>query len=279
MSAVPSPVPDRLERRYGSVGAAPAAAAAALSRTIETMLAHRSVRAWLDKPLAAGTLEAIVAAAQSASSSSNLQAWSVVAVEDPERRARLAKLAAEQAHVADCPLFLVWIADLSRLDRVARRHGVDPAALDYLEMFIVALVDAALAAQNAAVAAESLGLGTCYIGAVRNHPEGIAEEIGLPPLAMPAFGLCIGWPDPARLNSVKPRLEQPAVMHRERYAVANETGPLERYDAAMAAFFAENRMKGRDWSSQSSKRVSSPASLTGRDRLHEALEGFGFKLR
>ena len=69
---------------------------------------------------AAGTLEMLVAAAQSASTSSNLQAWSLVAVEDSARKARLAELVGNQAHVRAAPLFLVWLADLARLERSPR---------------------------------------------------------------------------------------------------------------------------------------------------------------
>ena len=165
---------------------------------IESLLGHRTVRAFLPDPVPEDTLALMVAAAQSAATSSNLQTWSVVAVKDPARKARLASLVGGQAHVRDCPLLLVWLADLSRLDRVGNLTGVPAKANDYLEMFLVALVDAALAAQNAVVAAESLGLGTVYIGAMRNRPEDVAQELALPQHAFAAFGLCVGRPDPAR---------------------------------------------------------------------------------
>ncbi|CAN5296758.1 NADPH-dependent oxidoreductase [soil metagenome] len=270
-------VRDLLDERYGA-GAIPATLAA-LTPAIETMLAHRSVRAYLDKPVGDDLLAAIMAGAQSAASSSNLQAYSVVAVDDAERRKRFAHLVGDQKHVAESPLFLVWLADLSRLERVADQHDTEAVALDYLEMFVIALVDVALAAQNAALAAESLGLGTCYIGGIRNRPEDIAAELRLPPLVMPAFGMCVGWPDEARAGSVRPRLAQPAILHRDVYSSSAEQQPLEQYDGVMAKFYADNKMRGRDWTSMSAKRVSSTEALTGRDRLREALEGFGFKLR
>ena len=167
-----------LSTRYGASASAddmtPALRAAAANPVIESLLGHRSVRAFLPDPVAESALALMVAAAQSAATSSNLQAWSVIAVQDAERKARLATLVGGQAHVRECPLLLVWIADLSRLDRVGVLTGVPARANDYLEMFLVATVDAALAAQNAVVAAESLGLGTVYIGAMRNHPEAVA---------------------------------------------------------------------------------------------------------
>ena len=250
----------------------------AVGPVIETMLRHRSVRGYLDRPLPRGTLELLVAAAQSAATSSNLQAWSVVAVEDSERKARLSVLANDQAHIRECPLFLAWIADLSRLDRTASERGETAGANRYLEMFLVATIDAALAAQNAALAAESLGLGTVYIGAMRNHPEEVAAELNLPPDSVALFGLCVGYADPARLSTVKPRLPQPAVLHRERYSTEGEPEAVAFYDTAMRAFQASQKMPEVGWAGHSSKRVAGPQSLSGRDRLRDALTALGFGL-
>lgn len=272
----PAPLSDALLRaRYGDArpqGTLPG------GETIDVLMRHRTVRAFDARPLPEGTLQTLVAAAQSAPTSSNLQAWSVVAVTDPARRATLAGLAAGQAQVRDCPLLLVFIADLSRLDRVSERGGGRADANRFLEMFLVASVDAALAAQNALVAAESLGLGTCYIGAMRNHPEQVAEVLGLPPDAFAVFGLCIGWPDPARPAEVKPRLPQPAVLHLERYDASAEPAEVERYEPAMRAFQASQRMTEVAWSAQAASRVRSPDSLTGRHTLRDSLKRLGFGL-
>ena len=147
------------------------------NEVVETILNHRSVRAFLPRALPEGTLELLIAAAQSASTSSNLQFWSVVAVQETERKARLAELAGQQQFIRDAPLLLVWLADLSRLDRIAAEHQAQVDGTHYIEEFIVGVVDAALAAQSALIAAESLGLGTVYIGAMRNLPEQIAAEL------------------------------------------------------------------------------------------------------
>ena len=64
------------------------------------------------------------------------------------------------------------------------------------------------------VAAESLGLGTVYIGAMRNDPQRVAELVGLPKQAVVVFGLCVGHPDPAAKAEVKPRLPQSSVLQR-----------------------------------------------------------------
>ncbi|MHC5828249.1 MAG: nitroreductase family protein, partial [Nostoc sp.] len=139
--------------------------------SLETLLAHRSIRSYLSDPLAPGTLEWIVAAAQSAPSSANMQTWSVVAIEDQERKAELCKLANNQAAINQAPVFLVWLADLGRLAHIADTRGLPHVALDYTELLVKAIVDASVAAQNATVAAESIGLGTVYMGAIRKSTQ------------------------------------------------------------------------------------------------------------
>ena len=266
-----------LAQRYG---AADAPAGAIDDATSRVLLAHRSIRAYRPDALPQGALETMMAAAQSASTSSNLQTWSVVAVADAERRQRLSMLCGNQAHIRECPLFLAWVADLSRFDAIGAESGLHPGASDYLELFLVAVVDAALAAQNAAVAAEALGLGIVYIGGLRNQPEAVAQELGLPPRAFGVFGMCIGVPDDARPAAIKPRLPQRTVLHRERYDASGLAGEVAAYNGTLAAFFDGQGQPSRTgWDATVMARVAGPESLSGRHRLTEALHALGFPLR
>ncbi len=249
------------------------------NETLAAMLDHRSVRAFTAEPLPDAVLPTLIAAAQSAATSSNLQTWSVVAVRDPQRKAELANLAGDQAQIRECPLFLVWLADLARLADVAAARELPHDALDYTEMLLVAAIDATLAAQNAAVAAASLGLGTVYIGAMRNRPLDVARVLGLPPRTFAVFGLCVGWPDPARPTAVKPRLPHSAVLHDEQYQT-DQTTVVAAYNAEMAEFYASQQMQVRgDWAEHSAKRVAGPQALSGRDVLRAMLNERGFALR
>ncbi|MGA3250206.1 MAG: NADPH-dependent oxidoreductase [Paraburkholderia sp.] len=251
---------------------------ASANDVIETLLNHRSVRAYSAQPLPADILQTVTAAAQSASSSSNLQAWSVVAVRDTGRKQRLAVYAGNQKHVAAAPLLLVFIADLSRLRRVSAAAGTAADGLDYFEAFLVAVADAAFAAQNAVVALESLGLGCCYIGGMRNKPEDVAAELALPPEAFAVFGLTVGYPDPTVKTDVKPRLPQRVILHLEVYQP--ESGEaLADYDASMNAFQRQQQMRELNWTTQASNRVRGPEALSGRDRLVSALRTLGFGLK
>lgn len=249
------------------------------NEVIASLMTHRSVRGYRPDPLPPGTLETLVAAAQSAATSSNLQTWSLVAVTDPKRKAVLAKVAAGQKHIEQCPLFLVWLADLSRLSRVGGEEGKPVEGLPYLEMFMVALVDAALAAQNALVAAESLGLSTVYIGALRNDPEAVAKELNLPPGAFAAFGMCVGYATPQAAGEVKPRLPQSAIVHHEQYDAAAEPALRAAYDKTLAEFSQRNGMGQAGWTDRVLERVASPASLMGRDRMRAALRALGLELK
>jgi nitroreductase len=246
--------------------------------TIATQLAHRSVRAYLPKPLPDGTIETLVAAAQSAASSSNLHLWSVIAVTDRAIKTQLAVLARNQRHIEEAPLILLWVADLARTRAIGEREGVATDALDYLDSFVTATVDATLAAQNAALAAESLGLGTVYIGALRNRPEEVAALVGLPPRTAVLFGLVVGWPDPDRPAAIKPRPEQAIVLHHDRYSHDAEGDAVAAYDSACRLFQQSQGLPATGWKTPVLARMADAAALGGRDRLREALTNRGFAL-
>jgi nitroreductase len=260
--------------RYGD----PAAKLDVATEVLRLQLARRSVRRFGPRDVTEAELTALIAAAQSAPTSSNLQPWSVIAVRDPHLKGRLAALAGGQAFVARAPLFLVWVADLGRTRRLASRHGTSVAAADYLETTIIGFVDTALAAQNAVLAAESLGLGSVFVGAVRNHPEEVAAELGLAPHAVAAFGLAVGTPDPDEEADIKPRLPLGAVLHRERYDAAAADAHIEVYDERLAAYNSRLGLAG-DWTTRVLTRLRGPESMAGRHRLRETLHRLGLPSR
>ncbi len=191
-----------------------AALAAAPGSVTERMWSHRSHRAYLPDPLAAGQLERLVDAARHASTSSFIQAYAVVAVEDAERRRAVASLCADQAHIEQAPVFVAVCADLRKIERACRSRGQSIQSQSF-ELFLQATVDAALLGQNLALAAESEGLGVCMIGAARNHPEELARLLSLPSGCYVVFGMTIGKPadDPVPRG----RMPLDGVLFRERY--------------------------------------------------------------
>ncbi|MCX6018458.1 MAG: NADPH-dependent oxidoreductase [Chloroflexi bacterium] len=247
---------------------------------LELLHSHRSIRAYKPDPLPRALVEGIVAAGQRASTSSNLQTYSVVAVTDAAARAELAHLCGDQDHIRQAPVFLVWCTDLSRLDRASQLRSL-PHAHGHLENFLIAAVDAALAMQNAAIAAESFGLGMCYIGGIRNNPRDVIALLKLPRLVFPLVGMTLGWPDAAPI--LRPRLPIDAVLHWEEYDRSDEDTLLHQYDREMAATgIYENRQipvpgkpgetEDYGWLEHAARRVAHPARTTLMKVLRE--QGF-----
>ncbi|MFB9948991.1 NADPH-dependent oxidoreductase [Rhizobium puerariae] len=265
-----------LHRRYG---AGQTVHTEEWNATLAAILSHRSVRTYLSRPVPEGVLQLAIAAAQSAPTSSNLQAWSVVAVEDPDRRATLAELASPNPQMVSAPLFLVWLADLSRLRNIAGTYGKTGEGLDYFESLLLGAIDAALAAQNALVALESLGLGTCYIGGIRNHPAEVGKVLGLPPETFAVFGMSVGYPDPSVETDIKPRLPQSLVLHREQYRAGAHETDLAAYDRTISAFQAGQGMTVRGWTSVIANRIADTAALKGRHVLLDVVRRMGFKAK
>lgn len=264
-----------LERRYGF--AMPAKGP--WNEHLALLLSHRSVRGYRPDPLPEGTLTMLMAAAQSAATSSNLQSWSVIAVTDPAKKAAFAEIASGQKHIEQCPLFLIWLADLSRHHRLAAEENVTLEVLPLTESFLVAALDAGLAAQNATVAAESIGLSTVYIGALRNDPEKVSELLGLPPSCMAVFGLCVGYAAEKSGGDVKPRLPQEAVLFNETYQVADEQKMRQTYDDRMTTFSKRHEMQHDSWTQRVVRRMKSSESIRKRARLHSILVKLGFPMK
>lgn len=197
--------------------------------TLTQIHRHGSVRRYKPDPVPASVIKKIVAAGQRASTSSNMQTYSVVAVTSQEKRDQLAERCGGQKHISQAPVFLAWCADRARLDRVAELCGYSQN-LEMLENFLVAAVDAAVAAQNAALAAESLGLGICYIGGIRNDPQGVIDLLKLPRGVFPITGMTVGFPEAS--PKPRPRLPQAAILHWENYN-PDQDEALYAYDQTM----------------------------------------------
>lgn len=252
-----------------------------LNDVIRQMASHRSIRSYRPDPLPEGMLEVIVTAAQSASTSSNLQTYSIIAVRDPEKKRLLAEWSGNPFAV-QAPLVLVFCPDLYRLELVSKRQGYDFVDRD-MEMFIQAVVDAALAGQNAALAAESLGLGICYLGGIRNQTAKVAELLRLPKRTFALFGMTVGYP--AKPSRVRHRLPMDVVLHHDEYSDANLEDGLRRYDAvtAQSGIYAGRHVSlngAKDpqlygWSEHTARRMARPNPE--RTNMRKQLEDLGWE--
>jgi len=198
-----------------------------MNETLKIMGSHASVRRFTLENIPEDMLMNILNAARQAPTSSNVQAYSIIVVKDTAKKETLSRLCDNQVWVKTCPVFLAICPDMHRLEAVCRYRGhtfVD----NYIELFIVATVDAALVAQNILLGAETCGLGGVMIGGIRNNPDEVSQLLKLPDKVFPLVGICLGWPDTKPM--IKPRLQPEAVIHAEEYSDVNLFEKLKLYD-------------------------------------------------
>ena len=237
---------------------------------IRLMQRHRSVRRYTGEPIGAGLLSELIRAGQGAASSSFIQAYSVVRVTQATARSAIARATGDQTWIEQAAEFLVFCADLRRVDSACRNQGMG-ALEGWTEHSLAAVVDTAFMAQNCLLAAESVGLGGVFIGGLRNEPVVVAETLCLPELVVPLFGLCLGWP--AEDPPVKPRMPTALVLHQESYRDPDPQA-LADYDRTMAGYYTarSRKLTGRDWSTTTAKAVQGKK----REHLLPFLRRFGF---
>jgi nitroreductase len=235
---------------------------------------HKSVRKYQPEPIEEEQIKVIIEAAQSASTSSFIQAYTIIRIDDRKKREEIAKLAGNQSYVEECPLFFVFCADINRHKIACEMHGVKMEE-GYTEPFITATVDAALAAQNAMVAAESLGLGGVYIGGIRNNPEEISRLLNIPVNVYPIFGMCLGYPDEG--NDIKQRLPMDIILKKDEYSNEGDIERLREYDESIKQYYLE-RTGGRradTWTDMMADKFSTAA----RPHMKKFLEKQGFSMK
>jgi nitroreductase len=243
------------------------------STVIDLLAARASVRKFTSSSVDDDTIREILTAAQHAPTSSNLQAYSFVVVRDKTTKAHLAKLAGGQDHVAQAPVVIAICADINRLEQ-AIASGGGRLAKGHMEMSLVSVIDAALAGMSASLAAESLGLGGCMIGGMRNSPEEVAQVLGLPPGIFVIFGMTLGFP--AEQPPSKPRYPSAGVTHWERFE-QKPLGPLT--DSYNNDLEVQKKITGRadgvTWSQRLASNFSTPKRINLRATLHKL--GFDFE--
>ena len=236
------------------------------------MRAHRSIRRYLDVDVPDDVVNAAVHAAQGAATSSNVQGYSLLRVRDADTRARLAELCGDQDQVREVGAFFCVCADQRRHELLA--EALDRPHVANLETFLVDTIDAALFAQNLALAFEASELGTCFIGGLRTRLPEVLTLLEIPRGVFPLFGLCVGTP--AEDPGSRPRLPLSAVLHEERYPEdAVVLDQVAQYDREMAAYYEARGRPGWNWSDGLTRKLERPA----REHLHDTYTGLGAVLR
>jgi FMN reductase (NADPH) len=206
--------------------------------SLQAFAVHRSIRYFVRGPLAAGDLDLIIEAGRRAPTDAQGHMYTFVRITDPDLRERLATLCANQQHIRDAAEFFVVCLDVHRLRLLVEHRGGD-WGMEARIALIYGTSDATMVAQNMVIAAETLGYGTCYIGAVQNNTDVIAQALGLPDGVLPLYGLCIGVIDPEMVPPLRPRVARSLCFVDNRYP---DTFTAEELDAVYATMSVK-----RDW--------------------------------
>lgn len=197
------------------------------NQTMANILSHRSHRRFSSKPVPQALLDALLAAAFSAPSKSDLQQASVIEIRDRAKQRRIANASPKTGWLAEAPIFLVWCGDSRRIRRLAEWRG-HAFANDHLDAFMNAAVDAGICMQTFIIAAESHGLGCCPVSEIRDHIQLLSDELQLPQHVFPVAGLCVGWP--RRPGALSLRLPLSVTVKRDRYEDENLLEQVSAYD-------------------------------------------------
>ncbi|KAA6449044.1 NADPH-dependent oxidoreductase [Bacillus atrophaeus] len=220
-----------------------------MNEVLNTLTDHRSIRSYTDEAVSDAQIDQIIQAVQSAPTSINGQQVTVITVQDKERKKKISELAGGQPWIDQAPVFLLFCADFNRAKiALEELNNIELKVTDGLESVLVGAVDAGIALGTATAAAESLGLGTVPIGAVRGKPDELIELLELPKYVFPVSGLVIGHP--ADRSAKKPRLPQAAVHHKETYQAEQLKPLIEAYDEQMSEYMKQrtNGKETRNWS-------------------------------
>jgi FMN reductase (NADPH) len=227
----------------------------AASDVLRVMSAHRSIRVFQPLRVPDEHIRAAVSAAQHAATSSWIQAYALLQVEDPETRRALVPLVGGQPQVAEAGAFFVVLGDTRRHRLLAERAGAPYAS--NLETFLLAAIDASHFAQNLALAFEAQGYGICYIGGLRNELAAVDRLLELPHGVYPLYGMTVGVPaeDPAP----RPRLPIEAVWSRDRYPSDEEVlAQIDAHDVEARAYYTARGAANRDWSGGTWRKLRAP---------------------
>lgn len=238
------------------------------NETIELLMSHSSCRSFLDKPVPDDVTDAIIKCAQHAPTSSYLQAYTVIKVEDREKRKALAEFAGGQEWVEKAGLALLFCADLHRLDVMLDLK--DKNVLHNEELYTVAVTDAALASSRALVAAQALGLGGVFVGGVRNEIEKMAQLFNLPELVFPMYVVCMGYP--AEVPPQRPRMDKSLISAVDSYPEITGPAQLRDYEKEVSEYFLgiTKGRSGRGWIARSEYAISQKPRYGVGEFLHKA---------
>lgn len=204
---------------------------------------HRSIRKYTSERIASSLIEELIKAATCASTTGNMQLYSIIATEEEKTKKQLAPCHFNQPMITEAPLVLTFCADYNRFCKWCEQRNATPG-YDNFHSFLTATIDTLLVAQNFCIAAESRGLGICYLGTTTYNAEQIIDILELPKFVVPITTITVGYPEIIPPKS--DRLPVDAILHHEVYHDYNKAD-IDKYYAYKESleenrkFVSENR--------------------------------------
>lgn len=181
---------------------------------MDTIFKHKSIRKYKTDNIPDGILEKIIEAGSRASTTGNMQVYSIIISKEKEQKEKLWEAHFKQDMVKTAPVHLTFCADFNRFSEWCEQREAIPGYNNFLS-FMTASIDAILASQNVVLEAESHNLGACYLGTATYNADKIVEILQLPKLVVPVAAIVLGYPDED--PPLTDRLPIEAILHSERY--------------------------------------------------------------
>lgn len=245
-----------------------------MNPVITELYERKSVRVFEDRPVEEAIKRTVLDAAIQAPTAGNMALYTILDITDPEKKAALAKSCDNQPFIAAAPVVLIFCADYRRWYDVFCLH-VDEVRRPGMGDLFLAQADALIAAQNAVVAAHSLGLGSCYIGDITENYEFHRQLLGLPQYVVPAAMLVMGYPTGQQKQRTKPpRFRTEDLVHENGYSMDKSAAmprmlaeQTEKTDRELSDYIA--RFCQRKWNSDFSREMSRSCAEMARAWLEE----------
>ena len=181
---------------------------------LDTIFSHRTIRKYKKQNIDPKLLNTILEAGTKASTTGNMQVYSIIVTTDADVKAALAPAHFNQSMVNEAPVVLTFCADFNRFNKWCLQRNAIPGFDNFLS-FMTAAIDALLVAQNVCIAAEANDLGICYLGTVIYNADKIIDILNLPKGVVPVATISLGYPD--ETPELTDRLPLEAVVHKEKY--------------------------------------------------------------
>ena len=233
---------------------------------------RRSVRAFSGAPIPPEARQAILEAAAQAPSAGCQQLYTILDIQDPDLKAALVKTCDNQPFIAQAELVLVFCADCRKWYHAFKAAGCEPRNPGVGDL-LLAVSDANIAAQNAVTAAESFGIGSCYIGDIMENCEQQRKLLNLPEYVFPAAMLVFGYPTQQQKDRAKPRrAEMEHIVHENGYRDMDAEELKQLFSIRAEQISYEEYMKrfcDRKFNSEFSREMSRSVGEYLKDFLHK----------